>query len=193
MVSTHHADKRRQILHAAFDVFGEAGYRKTTVQAIADRVGVTPGTLYNYFKDKEELFLASLSSVWDQFGSAVDSATDNQQISWTRRARELFRHAETLLRKSHLLLVGSLSSEQRRVRLRNDLDRVSQQLMVFLDEGRQAGLAMLPSENSQALVTLKLLLAGALWTLAVVDSAALETELARLRASFLQELEGLEG
>ena len=191
MVSTHHAHKRKHILQVAFEVFGESGYRKATIQTIADRVGLTPGSLYNYFKDKDDLFLASLSGVWEELGLAIESATDNQQISWPRRARDLFAQTENLLRKSHNLLSGSFSSANRRSHMRLDLERASQRLLAFFDEGRQLGLGMLPPDNAQALVTLRLLLAGSLWTLAVVEGEeALETELTRLRMAFLRELDG---
>jgi len=193
MVSTQHADKRKHILQVAFEEFGESGYRETTIQTIADRVGLTPGNLYNYFKDKDDLFLSSLSGVWDEFGLAIERATDNQQISWPRRARDLFAHAESLLRKSHSLLSGSFTSEHRRARMRLDLERASQRLLAFFDEGRQQGLGMLPQDNAQALVTLRLLLGGALWTLAVVGGQeALDTELTRLRTAFLRELDGVQ-
>ena len=191
MASPQHADKRRRILQAAFEVFGELGFRKTTVQAIADRVGVTPGSLYNYFQDKDALFLASLSSVWDQLGQAAQTAIDNQQIPFVRRARDLFLQAELLLRKAHSLLTGSFSSPERRSRLRVDLDKVCALMVPFFEEGRQAGLRFVPADSDRAHFTLKLLLTGALWNLALVDGPALMAEIGRIKAAFFQELDSI--
>ena len=43
------------VLDAAAELFVEAGYDATTMQAIADRSGSSIGALYNYFPDKESV------------------------------------------------------------------------------------------------------------------------------------------
>ncbi len=50
-------EQRRQlILLAAKKVVGNKGFRKTTVEDIAHEAEVSPGTIYIYFKNKEELY-----------------------------------------------------------------------------------------------------------------------------------------
>jgi AcrR family transcriptional regulator len=52
-------DARRQaILDIARDVFITEGFAATSMSAIAARLGGSKGTLYNYFRSKEELFEA---------------------------------------------------------------------------------------------------------------------------------------
>jgi AcrR family transcriptional regulator len=46
---------RRQIIAAAMDVLGSRGIAATEVKEIAARAGVTAGTFYNHFKDKDEV------------------------------------------------------------------------------------------------------------------------------------------
>jgi AcrR family transcriptional regulator len=48
----------RAILTAGEDVFAEAGLHAAKVEAIAERAGVSVGTLYNYFKDRDGLLSA---------------------------------------------------------------------------------------------------------------------------------------
>lgn len=48
-------DKRSAILEAALELFVERGYYGTAVPAVADRAGVGAGTIYRYFKSKEDL------------------------------------------------------------------------------------------------------------------------------------------
>jgi AcrR family transcriptional regulator len=48
--------KAQQILTGAKDAFFELGYEGTSVEEIARRAGVSKGTLYNYFPDKQTLF-----------------------------------------------------------------------------------------------------------------------------------------
>ena len=50
--------RREAILDVASDVFLEEGYANASMSTIAARVGGSKGTLYNYFKNKEQLFAA---------------------------------------------------------------------------------------------------------------------------------------
>ncbi len=52
--------RRRQIMVAAKKVFSIKGFTKTTMEDIAREAELSPGTLYLYFKNKDELY-ASLS------------------------------------------------------------------------------------------------------------------------------------
>ncbi len=52
--------RRQQIIVAAKRVFSEKGFNKATIEDIARDAELSPGTLYLYFKNKEELY-ASLS------------------------------------------------------------------------------------------------------------------------------------
>jgi AcrR family transcriptional regulator len=50
--------RREAILDVARDVFLEEGYANASMSTIATRLGGSKGTLYNYFKNKEQLFAA---------------------------------------------------------------------------------------------------------------------------------------
>jgi AcrR family transcriptional regulator len=51
-------DRPREICAAALEVFAERGFAAARLEEIARRAGVSKGTLYLYFKDKEDLFRA---------------------------------------------------------------------------------------------------------------------------------------
>ena len=51
-------DRPREICAAALDVFAEKGFAAARLDEIAQRAGVSKGTLYLYFKDKADLFRA---------------------------------------------------------------------------------------------------------------------------------------
>lgn len=55
--------RREQILGAATKVFAEKGFRAAKMQEVADRAGVSNGTVYNYFSSKDELLLALLEQL----------------------------------------------------------------------------------------------------------------------------------
>ncbi len=52
------ADRPAEIIAAALHSFAERGYAATRLDDVARRAGVTKGTLYLYFPNKEELFKA---------------------------------------------------------------------------------------------------------------------------------------
>src|SRR6204780_5843981 len=53
-------ERREHILKVAREVFFEYGYSAASMSQIAARLGGSKGTLYNYFKSKEELFEAQV-------------------------------------------------------------------------------------------------------------------------------------
>ena len=52
--------RREQILKAATTVFAEKGFRRATTREVARAAGVSEGTIYNYFEDKDALLMAIL-------------------------------------------------------------------------------------------------------------------------------------
>jgi AcrR family transcriptional regulator len=51
-------ERRSTIVRAAVEVFGRKGYDRSNVADIAETAGIGKGTLYLYFKSKEDIFLA---------------------------------------------------------------------------------------------------------------------------------------
>lgn len=51
-------NKKEQILHAALEVFARQGLEKGKIADIAKQAGIGKGTVYEYFKSKEEIFKA---------------------------------------------------------------------------------------------------------------------------------------
>lgn len=49
-------DKKEQIINSARELFKKFGYKKVSMDEIANTSGVTKKTVYSYFKDKDELF-----------------------------------------------------------------------------------------------------------------------------------------
>ncbi len=74
--SREKAARRETILEAARGVFAERGILATTIDEIAERAEVAKGTIYLYFKSKEEMLSALLDEgmalVRQRFGEAID-------------------------------------------------------------------------------------------------------------------------
>jgi TetR/AcrR family fatty acid metabolism transcriptional regulator len=65
--NSRHSDKYQRILEAAVLVIAEHGYFQSRVSEIAERAGVADGTIYLYFKNKEEILKAAITSAFAEF------------------------------------------------------------------------------------------------------------------------------
>jgi TetR/AcrR family fatty acid metabolism transcriptional regulator len=95
---TQVADKREAILRAATKVFAESGYFNSKVADVAKVAGVADGTVYLYFKSKEEI----LRSIFDRGVTEVLSEA-RAIISEESDARERLRRIARL----HLERLGA--------------------------------------------------------------------------------------
>lgn len=72
-------DKYRQILDAAIKVFARQGFHQSTVAKVAKAAGVADGTIYLYFKSKDDILFQfyeyKARQVFERFRCAVDEAT----------------------------------------------------------------------------------------------------------------------
>ena len=60
-------DKYERILDAAISVIAEKGFHNSRVSDIADRANVADGTIYLYFKSKEQILMAALDRAFEAF------------------------------------------------------------------------------------------------------------------------------
>lgn len=81
---TDRKSRTHEILQAAQEIFARHGYKKTTIEDIADRLGMVKSSLYYYYRNKQELFIAVLEHETGLFFS---------------QARELLASADTVEKK----------------------------------------------------------------------------------------------
>ncbi len=66
-------DKRRLILDAARRLLVRRGYRDFALDELAREAGVAKGTLFLYFRSKDELFEAAFADLVDALGASLDA------------------------------------------------------------------------------------------------------------------------
>jgi len=71
-----------KINNSAFRLFGENGYNHVTMKMVAQDVGISVGTLYNYYSNKEDLFLNSFKQSFDQIYLALNSIIEKSENSY---------------------------------------------------------------------------------------------------------------
>lgn len=83
MEKTNH-EKRTEILESAAKLFSESGFERTTVDEIAAKANVGKGTIYLYFQNKEDIFLAimeeGLAKLINLFKLITESGSFIQQM-----------------------------------------------------------------------------------------------------------------
>ena len=79
-MSDRRTDKRHLISEAAIHVFASKGFHQARVSDIAKRAGVADGTIYLYFKSKEELLVSifeeKMQILLDGLAAAVEGLED---------------------------------------------------------------------------------------------------------------------
>src|SRR5690349_3177810 len=79
-------DRPGQILTAALEVFGERGLAAARLDDIAKRAGLSKGTIYLYFPNKEELFREMVRAiVVDRLRQAAAEAGDDNPVEELKR------------------------------------------------------------------------------------------------------------
>lgn len=73
--------RKQAIVDTAKEIFCQQGYENTSMSEIANRVGGSKATLYNYFKSKEEIFKAVMEiSAEGELSSAFKELSSEQDI-----------------------------------------------------------------------------------------------------------------
>jgi TetR/AcrR family transcriptional regulator, fatty acid metabolism regulator protein len=156
------ADKHRAILDAAVKVFSRKGFFQSKVSEIAREAGVADGTVYLYFKNKEDLltsiFAVKLKEVFTTFREAVSKEKD----AVSKLKCFIHMHLGGLQTYPELAAVVQQEIRHRsrfvREHNRHELDRFMELLGEIIEQGKREG--SLRREISTGLV--KHLVLGAL-------------------------------
>jgi len=64
--------RKQQILQAAVEVFGNSNFQSAGISEIAQKANVAEGTIYQYFKNKEDLFFSIPAQKTEAFCEELD-------------------------------------------------------------------------------------------------------------------------
>jgi TetR/AcrR family transcriptional regulator len=87
--------RKKQILDAAIEVFGQSGYGGATAAEIADKVGLSSGSVFHYFGNKKELFRQALRSCAVDLRAAMERGnppTDDIKTFLKMTSRNFFAY-----------------------------------------------------------------------------------------------------
>ncbi|MFZ5354644.1 MAG: TetR/AcrR family transcriptional regulator [Bacillota bacterium] len=64
-------EKKNKLINTAFSVFSEKGYYNTNTAEIAKQAGISTGSLYAYFEDKQALFFEVLNNYSEMISNII--------------------------------------------------------------------------------------------------------------------------
>ncbi len=167
MTDSEHATARReQILEAATTVFSETGFYQARMEDIAAAAGVSKGTIYLYFKDKDSLIqtlaeqifaqeLADLQLAQDTAGTAVERLTSFYEILIAEEAEVL-----PLMPILYEFYALGLRRDDVRAVLTNFLNQSATLLATIIQEGVEDGEFLATTDASRAARALDALMSG---------------------------------
>jgi TetR/AcrR family fatty acid metabolism transcriptional regulator len=161
--------KRHTILDAARTVFSRQGYAGAAVEDVAEEAGVAKGTLYLYFKSKEDLYLAALArdlnNLAQQARAEMDRAsTLREKILALLRVRLEYSRANEDFLRIYLAEYGNVFVKSS---LHSELGRVARENMRHIKhevEQAAARREIRPVEAGAVAATLTSLIRGMLET-----------------------------
>lgn len=80
---------KEAILQISRKIAAEKGLKALNMRAVAGECGIALGTLYNYFSDKEELLIATISSLWKDLFQM--SRENRENLLFTEYVETLFK------------------------------------------------------------------------------------------------------
>ena len=182
-------EKRLKILTAARRAFGEGGLQKTTIAHISRTADIAQGTVYTYFRNKEDLFLAVVEDIWREFMVGMERI-NLSDADLNRKFAEFVDFGFDLLTRIHPLLRGMFSEANRRELLAEKLDQIVELVDRFFVEGEGAE-GILPGVSTDPEVrkfNIDLMVSGILFRTSLVAPAELQDEIQRLKDGLMAGL-----
>ena len=137
-------DRRRQILDAAIEVFAGAGFHKSRVSDIARVAEVADGTIYLYFKSKDDILISIFEETMATMISGVEEAIASVRDPLDKLRRFARYHMEQVegspevakVLQVELRLSNTFMKEYRPTRLQQYMDIIGR----LITDGKARGL-----------------------------------------------------
>ncbi|MDV6378137.1 TetR/AcrR family transcriptional regulator [Sporosarcina sp. GW1-11] len=131
--------KYKQIVDAAVIVIAENGYHQAQVSKIAKEAGVADGTIYLYFKNKEDILVSVFREKIAIFGENIKEILAKDLPISEKLLLVVENHFRILQEDPYLAIVTQLELRQSNRELRFQINNVLKEYIVLLDELLQGG------------------------------------------------------
>lgn len=125
--------KYNMIIEAAVKVIAENGYHASQVSKIAKQAGVADGTIYLYFKNKEDILVSVFEEKMGEFIEKIKAAIKEKTSANDKLLTLITMHFEQLAADHHLAIVTQLELRQSTLGLRMQINRVLKPYLDVID------------------------------------------------------------
>ena len=125
--------KYKQIVDAAVIVIAENGYHQAQVSKIAKEAGVADGTIYLYFKNKEDILISVFREKMAIFVNNVEVILKQDIDTSEKLFKMIDNHFRILHEDRHLAIVTQLELRQSNKELRLRINEVLKEYLMLLD------------------------------------------------------------
>jgi TetR/AcrR family transcriptional regulator, fatty acid metabolism regulator protein len=132
--------KFKQILDAAVVVIAEHGYHSSQVSKIAKQAGVADGTIYLYFKNKEDILISFFQEKMGQFIERIQEDIQKEETASEKLFFLIQRHITFLSEDQYLAAVTQLELRQTNRDIRNQINEVLKGYLEIIDEILESGI-----------------------------------------------------
>lgn len=125
--------KYKQIVDAAVIAIAENGYHQAQVSKIAKEAGVADGTIYLYFKNKEDILVSVFREKMSIFTQNLETIIEKETTASVRLLKMIENHFRVLHEDRHLAIVTQLELRQSGKQLRLRINEVLREYLNLLD------------------------------------------------------------
>jgi TetR/AcrR family fatty acid metabolism transcriptional regulator len=126
--------KYMQIIDAAVIVIAENGYHQAQVSKIAKQAGVADGTIYLYFKNKEDILISLFEEKMGSFIEEIDQMIAGKGTATEKLLMMIEAHFSLLSADHHLAIVTQLELRQSNKDLRLRINDVLKGYLKVIDK-----------------------------------------------------------
>lgn len=131
--------KYKQILDAAIEVIAENGYHQAQVSKIARKAGVADGTIYLYFKNKEDILISLFREKMGQFIEDMKVKIAEKETAAEKLLDLIENHFSMLSSSPSLAIVTQLELRQSNKDIRLKINEVLKNYLLLVDTIIEAG------------------------------------------------------
>jgi TetR/AcrR family transcriptional regulator, fatty acid metabolism regulator protein len=132
-----------QIIDAAVIAIAENGYHQAQVSKIAKQAGVADGTIYLYFKNKEDILISVFQEKMGTFVEKIQNKIAGKESAVEKLLMLVETHFQLLSADHHLAIVTQLELRQSNKELRLKINEVLKNYLQVVDqilvEGKEKG------------------------------------------------------
>ncbi|WP_313891648.1 TetR/AcrR family transcriptional regulator [Psychrobacillus sp.] len=125
--------KYKQIIDAAIVVIAENGYHQSQVSKIAKQAGVADGTIYLYFKNKEDILISVFEEKMEMFADNLKPIVLENISASEKLFKMIKNHFTVLADNHHLATVTQLELRQSNLALRLKINAILKNYLILLD------------------------------------------------------------